>query len=90
MEKSMEYSQNIKKFKTTMLSNNPKSRFIPKGNEINISKRYLWEIQDVGQGRESEILSSMIPKTTLRRLRYTWVILIASSQNNNRCHIRCA
>jgi uncharacterized SAM-dependent methyltransferase len=38
-------------------------------------------VQDGGSGRESEILSSMIPETSLRCRSYTWVILTASNQN---------
>jgi hypothetical protein len=34
-------------------------------------------------GMESEILSFVTPETTLRCWSYPWVILIASSQNNN-------
>jgi hypothetical protein len=45
-------------------------------------------IKNGGRGRESEILSSMTPETSLRCWRYTWVILIVCSQNTSHHHIR--
>jgi hypothetical protein len=43
----------------------------------------------VARVQKQKSLNSMTPETSLRHQSYTWVILTASSQNNNCHHIRC-
>jgi hypothetical protein len=49
--------------------------------------------KDLSAFRRSKMVArvgcSMSPETSLRCQSYTWVILIAPSQNNNNHHIRC-
>jgi hypothetical protein len=59
------------------------SRYYPIQFIFLFNVEHLGRIQDGGENRESEILSSAISKTTWRHGNYIWVILIHFSQINN-------